>query len=76
MVQPPRRHGQQAAPLINPGTGQPVTFDDLKPVFCDELIKQELDNDTAYIPIPDDIRAFYKMYRPSPWSGPTAWRRS
>ena len=54
------------APLINPGTGQPVTFEDLKPVFCDELIKQELDNDTAYIPIPDDIRAFYKMYRPSP----------
>ena len=54
------------APLINPGTGQPVTFDDLKPVFCDELIKQELDNDTAFIPIPDDIRAFYKMYRPSP----------
>ncbi len=54
------------APLINPGTGQPVTFDDLKPVFCDELIKQELDDTTPLIPIPDDIRSFYKMYRPSP----------
>ncbi len=54
------------APLINPGTGQPVTFEDLKPVFCDELIKQELDETTPFIPIPDDIRSFYKMYRPSP----------
>ncbi len=54
------------APLINPGTGKPVTFEDLKPVFCDELIKQELDDTTPFIPIPDDIRAFYKMYRPSP----------
>ncbi len=54
------------APLINPGTGKPVTFEDLKPVFCDELIRQELDDTTPYIPIPDDIRSFYKMYRPSP----------
>ena len=54
------------APLINPGTGKPVTFEDLKPVFCDELIKQELDETTPFIPIPDDIRSFYKMYRPSP----------
>lgn len=41
-------------------------FDDLRPVFCDELIEQELDNDTPYIPIPQEIRDFYKMYRPSP----------
>ena len=54
------------APLLNPGTGEPMGFDDLRPVFCDELIKQELDNDTAYIPIPQEIRDFYKMYRPSP----------
>ena len=54
------------APLLNPGTGAPMGFDDLRPVFCDELIKQELDNDTAYIPIPQEIRDFYKMYRPSP----------
>lgn len=57
---------KKPAPLLNPGTGKPVTFDDLKPVFCDELIKQELDNDTPYIPIPEDILTFYKMYRPSP----------
>ena len=54
------------APLLNPGTHQPMGFDDLRPVFCDELIKQELDNDTAYFDIPDEILDFYKMYRPSP----------
>ena len=54
------------APLLNPATGKPVTEADLAPVFCDELIKQELDNDTPYIEIPEEIRSFYKMYRPSP----------
>ena len=54
------------APLRNPATGAPMSFDDLRPVFCDELIRQELDNDDREIPIPDEIRDFYKMYRPSP----------
>ena len=54
------------APLLNPGTKQPMTFDDLRPVFCDELIEQELDNDTPYFDIPDKIQEYYKMYRPSP----------
>ena len=54
------------APLLNPGTGAPMTFDELRGVFCDELVRQELDNDTAFIPIPQAIRDFYKMYRPSP----------
>ena len=54
------------APLRNPATGAPMAFDDLRPVFCDELIRQELDNDDREIPIPDAIRDFYKMYRPSP----------
>ena len=54
------------APLLNPGTFEPMQFDDLRPVFCDELIRQELDNDTAYFEIPEQIRSFYKMYRPSP----------
>jgi len=53
-------------PLINPGTGQPVTPDDLRPVFCDELIAQELDNDTAEFPIPQPILDMYRIYRPSP----------
>ncbi len=52
------------APLLNPGTGKPMGFDDLRGVFCDELVRQELDNDTPYIEIPDEIRSFYKMYRP------------
>ncbi|MBO4289585.1 MAG: pyridoxal-phosphate dependent enzyme, partial [Lachnospiraceae bacterium] len=54
------------APLLNPGTLQPMTAADLAPVFCEELIKQELDDDTAYFPIPQEILDFYKMYRPSP----------
>ena len=54
------------APLLNPGTGAPMGFEDLRGVFCDELIRQELDNDTREIPIPREIRDFYRMYRPSP----------
>ena len=54
------------APLLNPATGAPMGFDDLRPVFCDELIRQELDNDRREIPIPKEIRDFYKMYRPAP----------
>ncbi|AOZ96648.1 TrpB-like pyridoxal phosphate-dependent enzyme [Butyrivibrio hungatei] len=54
------------APLLNPATLQPMGFEDLRPVFCDELIKQELDDTTAYIDIPQEIIDFYKMYRPAP----------
>ena len=54
------------APLLNPGTGKPLTAEELTPIFCEELVRQELDNDTAFFPIPDEIRDFYKMYRPSP----------
>ena len=54
------------APLLNPGTHEPMKAEELAPVFCDELIKQELDNDTAFFPIPEEIYNFYKMYRPSP----------
>ena len=54
------------APLLNPGTGQPMTAQELEGVFCTELVRQELDNDTAYFQIPTEIRDFYKMYRPSP----------
>ena len=54
------------APLLNPATLQPLTAADLAPIFCDELNKQELDNDTAYFDIPQEIQNFYRMYRPSP----------
>ncbi len=54
------------APLLNPGTLQPMTADELSAVFCEDLVAQELDNDTRYIPIPDEIQQMYKMYRPSP----------
>ncbi len=54
------------APLLNPETLKPMTAEELSGVFCDELIAQELDETNAYIEIPEDIRNFYKMYRPSP----------
>lgn len=54
------------APLLNPGTGKPMTLEELSQVFCTELAKQELDDTTAYFDIPEEIRDFYKMYRPSP----------
>ena len=54
------------APLLNPGTHQPMQAAELAGVFCDELVQQELDNDTAYFDIPEEIRDFYKMFRPSP----------
>ena len=54
------------APLLNPATLQPLTMDDLRPIFCEELNKQELDNDTPYFDIPEEIQKFYRMYRPSP----------
>ena len=54
------------APLLNPGTGQPMTAEELGAVFCEELVQQELNNDDPYIDIPQEILDFYKMYRPSP----------
>ncbi len=54
------------SPLLNPSTLKKATIDELSQVFCTELAMQELDDDTAYIPIPQEIRDFYKMYRPSP----------
>lgn len=52
--------------LLNPETLEPMTAEELGVVFCDELVKQELDNENPYIKIPEEIRSFYKMYRPSP----------
>ena len=54
------------APLLHPETHEAMTAEDLADVFCQELVKQELDDTTAYIPIPKEIRDFYKMYRPAP----------
>ena len=53
-------------PFINPVTFEPCGADDLRPVFCDELIEQELNVTDRYIDIPGGILDFYKMYRPSP----------
>lgn len=57
---------KKPAPLLNPATHEPMTLDELSEVFCRELAMQELDDTTPYIDIPEEIREFYKMYRPSP----------
>ena len=54
------------APLLNPETKAPMTLEELSAVFCEELAAQELDDTTAYFEIPEEIRSFYRMYRPSP----------
>lgn len=54
------------APLLNPKTLKPMSFEELTPVFCDDLVRQELDDATPFFEIPDEILSFYKMYRPSP----------
>lgn len=54
------------APLLNPATLQPMKAEELYPVFCEELVAQELNETDAYIDIPEEIQNFYKMYRPSP----------
>ena len=54
------------APILHPGTLQPCTADDLRPIFCDSCIEQELNTTESYVEIPTEVRDFYKMYRPSP----------
>lgn len=57
---------KKPAPLLNPETQKPVTQEELSKMFCDELARQELDDTTKFIPIPKEVRDFYKMYRPAP----------
>ncbi|MGI6737180.1 MAG: TrpB-like pyridoxal phosphate-dependent enzyme [Anaerovoracaceae bacterium] len=57
---------KKPAPLLNPGTGKPITAAELEAVFCKELVRQELNDTDRHIEIPQEVRDFYKMYRPSP----------
>jgi len=53
-------------PLLHPGTLQPVKTAEMEVIFCKEPVRQEFDETTRLIPIPDGILDFYKAYRPSP----------
>ena len=57
---------EKCPPLLNPATRQPVTVEELSRVFCEELARQELDDVNEFIPIPEEVLDFYKMFRPSP----------
>ena len=54
------------APLLNPETHKQIGLNELSQIFCEELAKQELNDTDKWIEIPEDIRKFYKMFRPSP----------
>ncbi|MDD4125450.1 MAG: TrpB-like pyridoxal-phosphate dependent enzyme, partial [Eubacteriales bacterium] len=57
---------EDAPPMLNPGTGKPMTYDELTHVFTDGAVGQELDSKTEYVEIPDEVRHIYSEYRPSP----------
>ena len=57
---------EQPDPLLNPGTLEPLKTEELYPIFCEALARQEMDGQTRYFDIPDPVREVYKMYRPSP----------
>jgi tryptophan synthase beta chain len=57
---------EQPDPLLNPGTLEPMQESDLYPIFCQALAHQEMDGQTAYVEIPEEVQEVYKMYRPSP----------
>ncbi|MCL2631172.1 MAG: TrpB-like pyridoxal phosphate-dependent enzyme [Firmicutes bacterium] len=53
-------------PMLHPGTLNPCTLEDILPVFCTELAKQELNDTDRFVEIPEELRAMYSMFRPSP----------
>ncbi len=57
---------EKPAPMLNPGTHQPVTYDELTQVFTAAAAAQELNVTDRLIEIPGPVREFYRMYRPSP----------
>ena len=57
---------EDVPPMLNPGTGKPMTFEELSAVFSEECVKQELDSATEYVEIPEEVRHIYTEYRPSP----------
>jgi len=57
---------EQHGPFLNPGTLKPLTTEELYPIFCEELCKQEMDTTTRYIDIPEEVQEYYKTFRPSP----------
>lgn len=53
-------------PPLNPATKQPLTPEDLYPIFAKELSAQELNQTDQWIEIPDEVRDLYRMWRPTP----------
>ena len=64
------------APLLNPGTGAPMTAEELSGVFCEELVQQDLDEDTAYLKSRRKFRTSTRCTAQPRWSAPTVWKLS
>ncbi len=52
-------------PMLHPGTGKPITADDLAPVFAEECGKQEVNRTDRWIDIPEELLAIYRTWRPT-----------
>ena len=57
---------EQHAPYLHPGTLQPIQTEELYPIFCEALAKQEMNITDRFIDIPEEVQHFYKIFRPSP----------
>ncbi|HBI24178.1 MAG TPA: TrpB-like pyridoxal phosphate-dependent enzyme [Nitrospiraceae bacterium] len=62
-------------PVLHPGTGKPITPDDLSPIFPMSLIMQEVSQE-RFIEIPDEVRDVYKIWRPSPLVRARRWEKA
>lgn len=53
-------------PMLNPATKQPLTTEDLFPLFSEEASRQEMNTADTWIEIPEEVRDMYKIWRPTP----------
>ena len=53
-------------PMLNPATKQPLTAEDLFPLFSEEASRQEMNTADTWIEIPEEVRDMYKIWRPTP----------
>jgi tryptophan synthase beta chain len=55
----------ELAPPLNPATREPVGPEALAEIFPEEIIRQEVTID-SYVPIPEEVREIYALWRPTP----------
>jgi len=53
-------------PPLNPATKKPLRAEDMFPIFCEECCRQEMDQEHAWIDIPEEVLDRYRYYRSTP----------